>query len=89
MTSSFLISVPVSVVVSASGVTRSDALTKPSTETQIPIMPHARLRNVSASVVEAVDSSEEQAEVGKQDKHMQRGAKITWIFHLILCRWNV
>ena len=28
-----------------------------------------RLRNVPASVWEAVDSSEEQAEVGKQNKH--------------------
>lgn len=35
-------------------------------------MQQAGLRNVTASVVEAVDSSEEQAEVGKQNKHMKK-----------------
>lgn len=38
-------------------------------ETRTPTMHLERLRNVPASVWEAVDSSEEQAEVGKQNKH--------------------
>lgn len=46
--------------------------TKPVTETQTPTMHRAILRNVPASVVEAVDSREEQAEVGKQNKPMRK-----------------
>lgn len=33
------------------------------------------LRNVPASIWEAVDSSQEQAEVGKQNKHMKKELK--------------
>ncbi len=36
-----------------------------------------RLRNVSASVWEAVDSSQEQAEVGKQNQQMKKRARTT------------
>lgn len=46
-------------------------------------MPSAKLRNVSVSVLEAVDSSEEQAEVDKQTKHMEKGAKKSQIFDRI------
>lgn len=39
-------------------------------------MPHAGLRNVSVSVVEAVDRSEEQAEVGKQNQTYEKRSEI-------------
>lgn len=44
----------------------------------------ARLRNVPASVGEAVDSSQEQAEVGKQNKHMKKRVRTTPKFYVIL-----
>lgn len=43
-----------------------------------------KLRNVPASVWEAVDSSQEQAEVGKQNKHMNKRAETTQKFDVFL-----
>lgn len=57
--------------------------------TTTPTMHLARLRNVPASVGEAVDSSEEQAEVGKQNKHMKKRLRTTPKFGLILYLYDV
>lgn len=75
---------PASAVVPKPGTVRRLALRKPGEETQTPIMHLVKLRNVPASVWEAVDSSQEQAEVGKQNKHMNKRAETTQKFDVFL-----
>lgn len=89
MTFTYFTSVSVLAVVQQPGAMRRFVLAKPDTGTQIPIMHLARLRNVPAPVGEAVDSSQEQAEVGKQNKHMKKRVKTTQNFYLILYSYNV
>lgn len=74
MTFSYFTSALLLTVVSNTGTASSLAFPKPRKDTQTPIMHLKGLRNVPASIWEAVDSSQEQAEVGKQNKYMKNRA---------------
>lgn len=66
---------PVLVVVLKPGTVSWFASKNIDEKTQIPIIHLARLRNVLASVGETVDSRQEQAGVGKQNKHIKKELK--------------
>lgn len=74
VTFSYFTSALVLTVVSNTGTVSIFASPKPRKDTQTPTMHLNGLRNVPASIWEAVDSSQEQAEVGKQNKYMENRA---------------